>query len=300
MIRRFVQLTLSTLILGFAAQAVPVSGTLTGAIVDWPKGKAGEVRLVHNGFPLAKGRVDEQGVFHITLPTSKELQSIYLVPVTTLFFNSEQDCQGKVTVTPEDATGDQFQLDVYQGDKRLGNISMFSAPQIPSPAGSYAAMLVLQRSPTSMKGRITCEHIVQDLDWKLAAGWNFLLLERKGLNQNGLDERRFTNQPLPKSLVWRIYRTYAGAGFEFDMIRRRSDSVFVTDVMPGKPAEKAGLKVGDEIVEVDGRSLKGLNNRTVRERLQGTPGSQFTVSVRRGVGAALMRITMTRVALQED
>jgi|GEM_PF-3025506 len=278
-------------------QATPINGMLKGTIVDWPKGTPGELQLSSNDTIFATGPVDANGTFSLTLPGRQRMQHQRVLTSGHFF---DQGCQGNVTVTPEDAESDHYRLDVFQNNERLGNIGLVSTAQFPMPPGSHLVWLFFHRSATRMQGRITCEHRVEQHNWHLPAGWSFAVLELIGLDKAGVDHVRFTSRPLPKNMAWRIYREYGGVGFDFDPRRQPSEALFVTNVMPGQPAEKAGLKAGDFIVEVNGRSVKGLNNRAVLDRLLGKPGSQLTLGVLRSGTNKMIRLTATRVLLKAD
>jgi carboxyl-terminal processing protease len=55
----------------------------------------------------------------------------------------------------------------------------------------------------------------------------------------------------------------------------------VTRVYDGSPAKRAGLKPGDLIVEVDGKSLKGVAEETAVARVKGPSGTQVRLTVQR-------------------
>ncbi len=60
-----------------------------------------------------------------------------------------------------------------------------------------------------------------------------------------------------------------------------SGSVRISYVLPGTPAERAGLHVGDVIVAVNGSTTKGLTVEGVSSMLRGKAGTVVSVSVRR-------------------
>jgi carboxyl-terminal processing protease len=57
--------------------------------------------------------------------------------------------------------------------------------------------------------------------------------------------------------------------------------VTVTQPRAGSPAERAGLQVGDRLVEVDGRSMQGWTVGEAREALRGEVGTSVQVTVER-------------------
>jgi len=59
------------------------------------------------------------------------------------------------------------------------------------------------------------------------------------------------------------------------------DWVVISEIYAGSPAHKAGLKVGDAIVGVDGQSAKGKKEAQVLEFLRGFPGTEAELLVRR-------------------
>lgn len=70
---------------------------------------------------------------------------------------------------------------------------------------------------------------------------------------------------------------YAGVG---SLIRKKGDYVVFAQPYQGSPADKAGLKIGDRIVEIEGRSAKGFTTEQVSSLLKGEPGSKVRVTVR--------------------
>ncbi|MBV8530484.1 MAG: PDZ domain-containing protein, partial [Candidatus Eremiobacteraeota bacterium] len=67
--------------------------------------------------------------------------------------------------------------------------------------------------------------------------------------------------------------------------------VRVSYVLPGTPAERAGLRVGDVIAAVDGFPTKGLTVEAVSGRLRGKAGTAVSVSVQRSPAPQTFAIT---------
>lgn len=68
-------------------------------------------------------------------------------------------------------------------------------------------------------------------------------------------------------------------------------------VVPGTPAEKAGLKTGDLFASVDGKSLKGLKADQASALLRGKPGTVVHLQALRD-GKALAPLTIVRSEVQ--
>ena len=68
-------------------------------------------------------------------------------------------------------------------------------------------------------------------------------------------------------------------------------------VVPGTPAEKAGLQTGDLFTSVDGTSLKGLKAADASKLLRGKPGTVVHVDAMRD-GKPLAPLTITRSEVQ--
>jgi carboxyl-terminal processing protease len=71
---------------------------------------------------------------------------------------------------------------------------------------------------------------------------------------------------------------YGGIGA---MIKRKDDRVVISEPYEGFPAMKAGIWAGDEIVEVDGRQVRGMSTEEVSKLLKGQAGSTVKVLAQR-------------------
>lgn len=97
------------------------------------------------------------------------------------------------------------------------------------------------------------------------------------------------------------YRTmttgqYGGIGAT---IGNRNGKTLVIMPYEGFPAHKAGLKVGDEIVEIDGISLKGKNTSEVSKLLKGVPRTTIKLKIQR-MGKGNIDVTLKRQTIQID
>jgi carboxyl-terminal processing protease len=87
---------------------------------------------------------------------------------------------------------------------------------------------------------------------------------------------------------------YGGIGA---LIRSTGDYVVVTEIYKGFPADIAGIKPGDLLKQVDGRSLKGLSSDKVSDNLKGDPGTTLQVTVERDGADKVFTIKRDRIAL---
>ena len=83
---------------------------------------------------------------------------------------------------------------------------------------------------------------------------------------------------------------YGGIG---SLIRQKEDYVRIAQPYEGSPADKAGLKIGDKILAIDGTQTKGFTTEQVSSRLKGEPGSKVCVTVEHHDGSQ-ETVTMRR------
>jgi len=71
---------------------------------------------------------------------------------------------------------------------------------------------------------------------------------------------------------------YGGIGA---MIRKKGDYVVIAEPYEGFPADKAGLKAGDKLLKIDGKSVKGKSTQDVSSVLKGQPGVEVELLIER-------------------
>ncbi len=81
-----------------------------------------------------------------------------------------------------------------------------------------------------------------------------------------------------------------GIGFELDT--KATDKAVVASVDAGSPADKAGLKAGDEIVTVNGKALAPDLGETANEFLFGKAGERRKVTVHNSTGDKTVVLTL--------
>ncbi len=81
------------------------------------------------------------------------------------------------------------------------------------------------------------------------------------------------------------------------MLRPETDTglTYVQGVLPGSPAERAGMREGDRILSVEGRSLKGAKLTEVVQLLRGREGETVRLAVLRDAQVSTKTIRRERV-----
>lgn len=92
-----------------------------------------------------------------------------------------------------------------------------------------------------------------------------------------------------------LEQEFVGIGIH---VRAQSGNVEIVSLLPGSPAERAGLKPGDVLLEVDGKSIAGLSPQDTGKLLSGPTGRQVTLLVRRATGGDPETLTLTRETIQ--
>src|SRR5271154_5691901 len=77
-------------------------------------------------------------------------------------------------------------------------------------------------------------------------------------------------------------------------VSKRFGYADVVSVLPGSPAEKAGIEATDIFESIEGQSTRDMSLPEIRDALAGTPGSTVTVSVVRARRAEPEKVVITR------
>jgi carboxyl-terminal processing protease len=95
-----------------------------------------------------------------------------------------------------------------------------------------------------------------------------------------------------KDLKFMTTGEYGGIGSMIS--QNKENEIVISEPYEGMPAEKAGLRAGDVILEVDGVSLKGKNVSNVSELLKGQPGTDVKITIKHFIDKKPVTKTITR------
>ncbi len=119
-------------------------------------------------------------------------------------------------------------------------------------------------------------------------------LMKKGIDSMLESLDPYTNY-IPESEVedYRFMTTgqYGGIGA---LIGQKGDNVVITDPYEGYPAQKADLRAGDVILEIDGKSIKGKKYDEISKILKGQPKTPVKLLVKREGEPAPIEKTVMR------
>lgn len=100
-----------------------------------------------------------------------------------------------------------------------------------------------------------------------------------------------------KDLKQMITGKYGGIGsvVSFNL---KDNLTVINEPYQGMPADEAGLKKGDQILDIDGENMRGKSTSYVSEHLRGEAGTSFWLTVQRPGEKKMRRVRVTRRAIQ--
>ncbi len=81
---------------------------------------------------------------------------------------------------------------------------------------------------------------------------------------------------------------------------QETGALMIVDTLPGSPAEAAGVRSGDAIMQVDGVDITAMNQTEIISRIRGPAGTQVSLGILRPGEDTLRIIRVTRARIEID
>ena len=85
---------------------------------------------------------------------------------------------------------------------------------------------------------------------------------------------------------------YGGVGLALE--ERWDGTFYIVDIKENSPAEKGGLQLGDNLIEIEGQTISHLDMRKIGELIKGTSGTEILLGIQHPGELDILDITLTR------
>src|SRR5580692_4215847 len=160
-------------------------------------------------------------------------------------------------------------------------VGSFGGVHASSNDGAYRQMQVY----SEVLSRVQSEYVEDPNIPKVTDGALHGLVESLDANSSYLTASAY------KALKAHKVEGKAGIGA---VVSKRFGYADVVSVLPGSPAEKAGIEATDIFESIEGQSTRDMSLPEIRDALAGTPGSTVNVSVVRARRAEPQKMVITR------
>ncbi len=99
-----------------------------------------------------------------------------------------------------------------------------------------------------------------------------------------------------QELNLQIEGAFGGIGVEIDL--NKDKQIVVVAPLPGTPADRAGIKSGDIIAEINGKDTAQMSLIEAASLLRGTPGSSVSLKIWRPQGNRYFKVSLRRQQIQ--
>ncbi|MDI6780554.1 MAG: S41 family peptidase [bacterium] len=106
---------------------------------------------------------------------------------------------------------------------------------------------------------------------------------------------RFLTPELFKEMKVETEGSFSGLGI---VIGIKQENLTVISPIEGTPADLAGIKAGDYIIEINGTSTKNLSLHEAVQKLRGPQGSQVVITIKRDGVEEPFKVTLTRAIIE--
>ena len=106
---------------------------------------------------------------------------------------------------------------------------------------------------------------------------------------------RFLSPLMVKQMADMERNKFQGIGAE---IQSKGGQILIVAPLDGSPAQSAGLKPGDVILQVDGQDITGRPLEQVVQEISGPAGTSLTLTILTPASARTRQVTLTRAAFQ--
>ena len=86
-------------------------------------------------------------------------------------------------------------------------------------------------------------------------------------------------------------------GIGTTVYQKKGELVSINEVYKNSPAEKAGLKKGDQYLKINGKDVTKLTSEQISEKIKGTKGKEFTLTVKRDGKEVNTKVTTGKVEI---
>jgi carboxyl-terminal processing protease len=90
---------------------------------------------------------------------------------------------------------------------------------------------------------------------------------------------------------------YGGVGLALN--ERWDGTFYVVDLKENAPAEKSGIKLGDNLIQIGGSNISHLDMSKVGELIKGTAGTDITLGIQKPSQKEIVNITLTREKIKQ-
>ncbi|MCU0238849.1 MAG: S41 family peptidase [Pyrinomonadaceae bacterium] len=141
---------------------------------------------------------------------------------------------------------------------------------------------------SSANGELSSKKISEDFDEaaKLVEENYIEKLDREKTAESSIQSMLYTLDPhssfFTRAEFKKLYEDQSSRFYGIGVsILSHRDGTYIQSIVPGTPAEKAGLKYGDRFVEVDGKDAKDWSSSEVSKNVRGERGTPVNIKVER-------------------